>query len=848
MTEDRNVIDGATDQAAGPAKQTTIRVELTVFEKDRGALSKRIFLGLDGKLKSDGSECKMSSGFAHRVRIDGPGGLAKLINGMRPKEALTLGRLLPKSPDDVRVMTKEELEKTTPLPDDIARTGEYLEYVKQPACLLLDHDSKGMPPDVAAKVKQAGGVWPAITAVAPGLKGAALVIRRSTSAGLYNEKTGVKFPGSANSHRYLFVADGTDIPRALAVLFDKLWLAGLGFMIVNKAGQLLERSIIDASVGGPERLVFEGGPILRSPVAQDKRLRIAMAVDGKVIDTREALPDLTEAELKQLKKLKSEEKARLKPQADEARGKWAERFAKKHGISKEAALKIIKAATEKQILAPEFELLFDDAELGCCTVAAVLADPDKYVGRTLSDPLDPDDGTGKAKLFRRDDGRLTIHSFAHGGANYLLGNNPPSCSEAALALDFAERHADELRFVAPWGKWMVWDGVRWHSDATLLSQHLATEICVEAAAKFREPGLASSRVVQAVERLAKADRRLAATTSQWDQDGWKLGTPGGVVFLREGKLYVHDRDDFITKLTGVTPDWDMPTPNWFDFLDLVTKRDRDLEDYLQRMSGYSLTGDTSEHALFFLYGTGNNGKTTFINAIREASGEYHRTAPMNALMVAKGERHPTELAGLRGRRLVTAIETDKGRHWDEAKIKQLTGGDEISARLMRQDFFDFTPEFKLMIAGNNQPGLRSVDVAIKRRLHLIPFTINIAKVDKTFYSRKLVPELPGVLAWMIDGCVEWQQHGLAPPQAVTKATGEYFEAEDTLGQWIEECCECGPNFWGGSEVLFVSWAEWARKREQFVGTETALVKELQKQGMRRGKHDEKRGLYGLRLK
>jgi P4 family phage/plasmid primase-like protien len=176
----------------------------------------------------------------------------------------------------------------------------------------------------------------------------------------------------------------------------------------------------------------------------------------------------------------------------------------------------------------------------------------------------------------------------------------------------------------------------------------------------------------------------------------------------------------------------------------------------------------------FLWGMGGNGKSTFLEAITQCVGDYHRAAPIETFTASHTDRHPTDLAGLRGARLVTAIETDEGRHWAESKIKTLTGGDKISARFMRQDFFEYIPQFKLLIAGNHKPGLRSVDEAIRRRFNLIPFAVTIPKQDRQF-GEKLKAEWPGILAWMIQGCLDWQQRGLNPPDAVTAATDAYLE-------------------------------------------------------------------------
>ena len=229
-----------------------------------------------------------------------------------------------------------------------------------------------------------------------------------------------------------------------------------------------------------------------------------------------------------------------------------------------------------------------------------------------------------------------------------------------------------------------------------------------------------------------------------------------------------------------------------EFLDTVTGGDADLQAYLQRMAGYCLTGVTTEHALFFLYGTGANGKSVFVNTLTAIMGDYATVAAMDMFMATHGDRHPTDMAGLRGARLVTAIETEQGSRWAESKLKALTGGDKITARFMRQDFFEFTPQFKLLIVGNHKPSIRNVDEAMKRRLHMVPFTVTIppAKRDKRLPDR-LLAERDGILAWALQGCLEWQRTGLRPPAAVMAATEDYFEAEDAIGRWIDERCVRG---------------------------------------------------------
>jgi putative DNA primase/helicase len=325
-------------------------------------------------------------------------------------------------------------------------------------------------------------------------------------------------------------------------------------------------------------------------------------------------------------------------------------------------------------------------------------------------------------------------------------HRPPAFSDEALALHFAERHAGDLRFVAAWNKWLIWTGAHWRFDDTLHAFDLARRTCREAAGECNKGRLAtvlaSARTVAAVERLARADRRIAATVDQWDAHPWLLNTPEGVIDLRTGRLRAHRPGDYQTKITATGPG--DGCPRFLSFLDRITGGDADLLAYLRRVFGYGLTGLTREHALFFGYGTGANGKSVLLSTVAGILGDYHKTAPIETFTVSNNDRHPTDLAGLRGARLVTATETEEGRRWAEAKIKQLTGGDMVSARFMRQDFFEYRPAFKLVMAGNHKPSLRSVDEAIRRRFHLIPFAVTIAPEERDAeLAEKLKAEWPG---------------------------------------------------------------------------------------------------------
>lgn len=413
---------------------------------------------------------------------------------------------------------------------------------------------------------------------------------------------------------------------------------------------------------------------------------------------------------------------------------------------------------------------------------------------------------------------------------------PPEFTDDALALEFSRRYGNDWRFVHPWGTWLKWNGVSWVTENTLDAFDRARIVCREMASTTDKPRVAAritnAVTVAAVERMARADRRHAATTDQWDNDPWLLNTPKGIVDLRTGQTQPPDRLLYMTKATGAAPHGDCP--DWLQFLDDVTDGDRDLQAYLARVVGYCLTGSTIEQALFFAHGTGGNGKTVFINVVRAVLGQYASTAPFDTFLESKNDRHPTDLASLRGARFVAATEVDSGRRWAEARIKTLTGSEAIKARFMRQDFFEYVPAFKLFVAGNHRPSLRNVDEAIRRRFHLIPFTVQIPpeKRDKNL-TQKLLKEVDGIMNWALTGCLEWQRVGLNPPEAVTAATQEYFAAEDALGRWMGDCCYEDAQATETTEGLFQSWKTWAENAGEFAGSQKKFSQDIRDRGFKK---------------
>lgn len=435
---------------------------------------------------------------------------------------------------------------------------------------------------------------------------------------------------------------------------------------------------------------------------------------------------------------------------------------------------------------------------------------------------------------------------------------PAEYSEDALATAWVGKHHKDWRYVAPWGAWFEWVGDRWKQDTQIRHFELARQVTRDALAW--PPGLkpnearriSSSRTSGSLLQFVKSDPKVAATVDQWDAGPMLLGVPGGVIDLTIGKVIEAERGQFITKQTAVAPAEGRPE-KWLEFLNRVTDEDEAIITYLQRFSGYALTGSTQEHALAFLYGTGANGKTTFLQTLLGIMGDYALTTGMETLAESHSERHTTEIARLRGARLVAAEETSTGSRWNEGRIKRLTGGGRVAARFMRQDDFEFEPQFKLLIAGNHKPSLRA-DEAMKRRIHLVPFTVTIPEADRDKdLPEKLKQEWPQIFAWMLRGCMAWGEYGLAPGEKIKAASERYIESNDMLGAWLEERTEhIEKDELTEGKTLYADFARWCEEQGETVwkrrGWSDAMIDRGFNDGRKRIGGILTRGFFGVKLR
>ncbi len=350
--------------------------------------------------------------------------------------------------------------------------------------------------------------------------------------------------------------------------------------------------------------------------------------------------------------------------------------------------------------------------------------------------------------------------------------------------------------------------------------------------------------------MAKSD--LAIGPEELDTDPWLFNVENGTIDLRTGKMREHRKEDFITKLAPVVFDPAATCPRWEKFLRTIFQGKEDLVGYVQRLVGCCLTGVVEEHMLPFLYGTGANGKSTLCETVLKLMGpDYAMKAAPDLLMAKRGETHPTDRADLFGKRFVACIETEEGRRMAEALTKELTGGDRVRARRMREDFWEFTPTHHVWLAGNHKPAITGADHGIWRRVKLIPFDVVIPEdqQDKKLPA-KLVAELPGILNWAIAGCLAWQRDGMQEPEIVRAATAEYSTEMDEVGQFIEEHCELGPDLMAPATELYEAFLKQTgntRISQQTFGSR------LRQKGFERGRitsgvNKAKHGWRGLRLR
>jgi putative DNA primase/helicase len=400
---------------------------------------------------------------------------------------------------------------------------------------------------------------------------------------------------------------------------------------------------------------------------------------------------------------------------------------------------------------------------------------------------------------------------------------PPEFSDDSLALDFVTHFGSGLRWTPGMG-WMHNEGTHWKRDDHLirfdLARRSARSSAMLADAKIRK-AITSAKTINAILFLSQSDPNVVVPASKWDNDPLMINTPAGLVDLRDGRIHDRNQDQYLTQIARVSPDGQQKIDNWMRFVSQVFVDDADTIEFVQRMCGYCLSGDRREQKLFFAHGQGSNGKSTLLDILMWIMGSYAIKLPTTALMMSKNERHPTELAQLHGKRLAVSNELEEGSFWAEARIKELTGDETLTARFMRQDNFTFTMSHKHLIAGNHKPRLKGGDPAMARRMVLLPFLQKFEGSAKdSSLSEKLKAEAPGIMAWAIEGARKWYADGLSIPGSVEEASRDYMSEHDDIAMWIEECCKINPGTHARSSDLYASFRRWKQSRGEHEPSQT----------------------------
>ena len=413
---------------------------------------------------------------------------------------------------------------------------------------------------------------------------------------------------------------------------------------------------------------------------------------------------------------------------------------------------------------------------------------------------------------------------------------PEAFSEEALTHQWCAAHGADWRYVEELDRWYRWTGNAWEHERKRTHFYQARVICREALLWPCDPPmtpalrrtLGRASTAAAIISNLRSQPGVTLHAEMLDANPMLLATPEGIIDLETGKHGEGWREAYCTKCAAVAPIVG-PLPLWTGIVDRASRGDEGMRHYLQKWAGYFLTGETREEGLLFVHGPGGSGKSTFVRVLSEILGTYSRACNMDAFTNRDRAEHSTEIAKLAGSRLVTATETDAGAKWNEPRIKQLTGRDKIAARFMRQDEFEFMPTFKIIIAGNHRPGLKTVGEEMRRRIHLVEFPETIREQDQQL-PEKLRYEYPAILQWMIDGCLAWQSEGLGKPERVTEDTEQYLRAQDVLGDWISEYIKRIDGVSARVADCYRSYTAFAKDRGEFEPSMTRFSEDMQAKG------------------
>ena len=743
----------------------------------------------------------------------------------------------------------------------VSRTKDYFQYCGA-GILMLDHD-----PSPYGKSYSPDELLSALVPVHPEIEQAARIVRGSVSAGVHLIGEAPSAAGKG-FHFYIPVINAALIPKYGALLSDRLWLAGHGFIALSANGGLLDRTCIDSAVFSAERLDFVGKPVIGAGLQYSAPEVIY--TEGVALDLS-TLPSLSPDEVRRLGEIKAVATAAMESAGAAQRGRFvqdkiAELVAK--GTPLETATASINATVAGGCKDLFEDFILEFSKGGKATVGEVLANPEKYDGKALADPLEGSSyGKTTAKFWWNDpvnDGKPCINSFAHGGSKYFLHdnstlfdtlpdeplalnvtsfnaprlagtdardgtNNTRPLSELGNAFRLFDAHGDDLRYVNDAKTWLHWRGVNWAWDmdgavVRSLAADLHKAIYAEGSVHLAQGLLfakwarssQNKRTIEASVSLLQNFDAARIPISAIDKDPYLVGLDNArtVLDLQTGITRPARQDDYVTKSLNVGHVGDSSqATRWLAFLAQVFGDDQELIDWLQRWFGYMLTGSTQEHCFVFCYGLGSNGKSVLATVIKHIMGDYARAVSPETL--TEVDRHggaaSPDLADLIGCRMALSTETEDGQALAESLIKNAVAGDPMKTRKLYSSPVEFTPQFKLMMLGNHKPIIRSNDEGIWRRVMMLPFTRTFegAAKDKTL-SAKLRAEAQHILAWMVEGSLKWHSTGLDDvPAVIREATAEYRKDQDILGQWLDDRCEISLAIETPISILYPDYKAWS---------------------------------------
>ncbi len=893
MQKNNIILNGVTQDIYN--KNTKVR--FTHFENSSGILSKSYGV-VDGCIVKTPAAA-LTTGIASSMTCSFPE-FFEMLSEAGASIAFAYGVHASHYPDQVAITVNG---KEDPSNNVLARTKSFYNYPEGAGILILDYDPSEYGQDMTPSrlLEVLGSIDDAFVS-------AAKIVKPSLSSGI--GIIGSEAAVNKGFHIYIPVVDASDIPRYGKVLFDRLWLAGLGYIALSRNGAMLIRTAIDGVVFSPERLDFVGKPLIDSPLLEYKPIDSEYFFGG-ALDTSTLL-DLTVAENILLESKISKRKIAIQPESAQIQTFWADERIKdleSKGIdntkAREWVSNLIKGGSKH--LYPSFVLEFTDPRLGRVSVSDVLVDPDLFNGKSLADPIEGSSYGKSTAKFYWNDGKPVINSLAHGqNTQYYLKledeyvqpdfndlvvkseiqvehtpifNTPTlhgvdvrdgTCntrplSEMGNAQRLVDNHINDLFYIKSNKSWLAWNDDSWCWDtyneyvnkyAAMLPDQIYQEghLHLTDAQLFLKWSRASQKnaTITATITMLKNMEGMGLDLSLIDSNIFQVGLDNArqVIDLKTGKVRCALRSDYITKSLNVNYLGDTSqATRWLEFLNQIFDGDEEMISWIQRWCGYLLTGSTAEHIFLFCYGIGSNGKSVFAEVLRYILQDYSRAIALETVSESKrqaGSATP-DLVDLIGARMVISSETEDNVALSESLVKSLVSGDAMSVRGLYSAPIQFIPQFKLMMLGNHKPIIRGADDGIWRRIRLIPFNRTFSASERDPYlADKLKNEAPHILAWMVQGCLEWQEHGLSElPRLILNSTKDYREEQDLIGGWIAECCEEISGKESTSSELYKSYQAWCIESGLRTASKIAFGRRLADRGFSSRKSNGNTWIKGL---